>query len=89
MDVLKDALRAAAMYAPAVIFAEDIDKAMEGERSTQMNDILNTLDGIDTKNNPVITILTSNHLENINKAFLRAGRIDSLIQMGPLDAEQA
>jgi len=87
--LLKDALRAAAMYAPAVIFAEDIDKAMEGERSTQMNDILNTLDGIDTKNNPVITILTSNHLENINKAFLRAGRIDSLIQMGPLDAEQA
>jgi transitional endoplasmic reticulum ATPase len=86
--LLKDALHAAAMYAPAVIFAEDIDKATEGERSMSMNDILNTLDGIDTKNNPVITILTTNHLENINKSFLRAGRIDLLIQMGPLDKEQ-
>ena len=86
---MKDALRMAEMYAPAVLFAEDIDKAIEGERSTQMNEILNTLDGIDTKHNPIITILTTNHLENINKAFLRAGRIDSLIQTAPLDEETA
>lgn len=84
---MKDALRLAEMYAPAVVFAEDIDKAMEGGRSTQMNEILNTLDGIDTKSNPIITILTTNHIDNINPAFLRAGRIDSLIQMAPLDEE--
>jgi len=86
---MKDALRLAEMYAPAVVFAEDIDKAMEGGRSTQMNEILNTLDGIDTKANPIITILTTNHIDNINPAFLRAGRIDSLIQMSPLDEETA
>lgn len=84
---MKDALRMAEMYAPAVLFAEDIDKAIEGGRSTEMNEILNTLDGIDTKHNPIITILTTNHLENINKAFLRAGRIDSLIITQPLDEE--
>lgn len=87
--LLQQALKAASMYAPAVLFAEDIDKALEGERSISMNEILNTIDGIDTKNNPVITILTTNHLENINKSFLRAGRIDSLIQFGPLDTTQA
>jgi transitional endoplasmic reticulum ATPase len=54
-----------------------------------MNEILNTLDGIDTKSNPIITILTTNHIDNINPAFLRAGRIDSLIQMSPLDEETA
>jgi transitional endoplasmic reticulum ATPase len=83
---LKHALRLAEMYAPCVVFTEDIDKAVEGGRSTEMNAILNTLDGIDTKSNPIITVLTTNHLENINKAFLRAGRIDSLVEMKPLNS---
>jgi transitional endoplasmic reticulum ATPase len=82
---LKHALRLAEMYAPCVVFTEDIDKAVEGTRSVDMNAILNTLDGIDTKSNPIITVLTTNHIENINKAFLRAGRIDSLITMTALD----
>lgn len=84
---LKHALRLAEMYSPAIVFAEDVDKATEGGRTTDMNAILNTLDGIDTKTNPIITILTTNHLENINKAFLRAGRIDSLIVMTALNAK--
>ncbi len=84
---MKNALRLAELYSPCVVFSEDIDKAVEGNsRTLDINQILNTLDGIDTKTNPIITILTTNHLENINKAFLRAGRIDSLIQMTPLDA---
>lgn len=84
---LKNALRLAEMYAPCVVFTEDIDKAVEGSnRTNDINAILNTLDGIDTKSNPIITVLTTNHIENINKAFLRAGRIDSLITMTPLDS---
>lgn len=82
---LAHAIRLATMYAPAVLFAEDVDKATEGERSVEMNDLLNTLDGIDTKDKPIITVLTTNKVEMINKAFLRAGRIDSLIHLGPLD----
>jgi ATP-dependent 26S proteasome regulatory subunit len=83
---LRHALRLAEMYAPCVVFSEDIDKAVEGsDRTIEINAILNTLDGVDTKNIPIITILTTNHSENINKAFLRAGRIDSLITMTPLD----
>lgn len=82
---LKHALRLAEMYAPCVVFSEDIDKAVEGsDRTSDINAILNTLDGVDTKNIPIITVLTTNHIENINKAFLRAGRIDSLITMGAL-----
>lgn len=87
---LADALRMAEQYAPAVVFAEDIDKAVEGEeRSTSINKILNTLDGIDTKNKPIITCLTTNHPENINKAFLRAGRIDTAIYVAGLDSDAA
>jgi len=84
---LANALRMAEQYAPAVIFAEDIDKAVEGNRSESLNKILNTLDGIDTKSKPIITVLTTNHPENINKAFLRAGRIDTAISMQGVDAK--
>lgn len=86
---LSHALKLAAMYSPAIVFAEDVDKATEGERSVEMNDILNTIDGIDNKSEPIITILTSNKPEKINKAFLRAGRIDSYIEMGELDEKNS
>lgn len=87
---LDTALRLATLYSPAVIFAEDIDRQFEGDdRTKKMNEMLNVLDGIDTKDNDIITILTTNHPENINKAFLRAGRIDSVIPMGAPDAETA
>ena len=37
-----------------MIFCEDIDRAITGERSVEMDDILNILDGIDTKGNNLI-----------------------------------
>lgn len=86
---LAKGLRLAERYAPAVIFAEDIDNATKGGRGTELNDILNTLDGIDTKEKPIITVLTTNHSEKINKAFLRAGRIDTLVIMDEMDQYQA
>lgn len=75
-----DAVDLAAHYAPAVVFVEDIDNITSGDRDQHMNEILNTIDGIDTKHLPIITVLTTNHDERIQKGFLRAGRIDSLIQ---------
>lgn len=89
-DRFADALRLAELYAPTVLFTEDIDKVMEGsDRDDYMNRILNTMDGVDTKETPIITVLTTNHPEKINKAFLRAGRIDSVIPMGKPDEETA
>jgi transitional endoplasmic reticulum ATPase len=86
---LAGALRLAEMYSPAVVFTEDIDQAVSGDRDEGLNEILNTLDGVDTKGKPVITILTSNHPENISPAFLRAGRIDTIIHMTAPDAPTA
>lgn len=86
---LKEGLQFAARYAPAILFAEDIDRAMSGERSVQMDAILNTLDGVDTKNGEVITVFTTNHIETINPAVLRMGRLDALIEVRPPDAEAA
>jgi transitional endoplasmic reticulum ATPase len=86
---LKDALIFARMYAPAVIFAEDIDRTIEGERSVQMDDVLNTIDGADSKGTEVITILTSNHVDKINRAMLRPGRLDAVLSIQAPDAKAA
>lgn len=88
-DELADAIEFAKQYqdTACVIFCEDIDRAVSGERSIAMDDILNMLDGIDAKSSHIITVLTTNHLENINPAMLRPGRLDAIINVTPPDAE--
>jgi ATP-dependent 26S proteasome regulatory subunit len=85
----KEALRLAEIYAPAVVFAEDIDRIVTDRSKDSVNAILNTLDGIDTKDKPIITVFTTNHLENINSTMMRAGRIDTCIIMDPLNEKTA
>lgn len=86
-DELPDAIEFAKQYqSPAcVIFCEDIDRVTAGERSVEMDDILNLLDGIDTKNSHIITVLTTNDLKSINPAMLRPGRLDAVIDVTPPD----
>lgn len=87
---LAEGLRVARQYAPAVVFAEDIDGIMDGEeRDAEMNDILNTIDGIELKGKDVMVVLTTNYVEDITPAMLRPGRIDALIEMRPPDAKTA
>lgn len=88
-DELSDAIQFAKQYSDkaCVIFCEDIDRAVSGERSVKMDDILNILDGIDTKSSRIITVLTTNHLENINPAMLRPGRLDAIIDVTAPDAK--
>lgn len=72
-----------------IVFVEDIDQVTTGDRDKAMQEILNTLDGGDTKQMNVIAMFTTNHLEQINPTFLRGKRIGSIISMGPLDAGTA
>lgn len=88
-DELADAIEFGKQYqSPAcVIFCEDIDRSVNGERSVEMDDILNILDGIDTKKSNIITVLTTNDLESINPAMLRPGRLDAVITVTAPDAK--
>lgn len=88
-DELNKAIEFAKQYqSPAcTVFCEDIDRAISGERTVKMDDILNIIDGIDTKTANIITVLTSNHIEEINPALLRPGRLDAVIHVTPPDAE--
>ncbi len=88
---LADAIAFAKQYqSPAcVIFCEDIDRQVSGDRTVEMDDILNLLDGIDTKHDNLITVLTTNRLDNVNQAMLRPGRLDAIIDVVAPDAKTA
>lgn len=82
---LKHAVYFAQQYQPAMIFAEDIDAIVSGQRDEDMNAVLNVIDGVDTKSNEIIVVLTTNHVENISRAMLRPGRLDTVISVTPPD----
>lgn len=81
--------RMAMQYSPAVLFVEDVDKVMSGERDSHMDRLLNLLDGIESKQREVTVIFTTNELLNIHQAFNRPGRVDAIIHFEEPDAESA
>lgn len=87
---LKAILEFAHRYAPVVVFAEDIDRIISGDdRTVSIDDVLNTLDGVAGKSHEIITVLTSNHADRINRALLRPGRLDAIVSVEPPDAAAA
>jgi hypothetical protein len=87
---LAPTLEFARKFQPCVVFVEDIDREMEGEdRTVRIDNILNTLDGVDSKNSEVMVVFTSNHAENINRAMMRPGRLDAVISVQNPDASAA
>lgn len=77
---LRAALEFANRYAPAVVFAEDIDRIAH-ERSEETNDLINTIDGVVSKRSEIMTILTTNHVDSLNPVILRPGRLDAVISL--------
>jgi transitional endoplasmic reticulum ATPase len=82
-----DCVRFAQRYQPAVVFCEDIDRSTSGERDEDMDDILNTIDGVNAKQTEIILVLTTNEVEDIHPAMLRPGRLDVIIHVDRPDAE--
>jgi len=83
---LKATLEFARRYEPCVIFAEDIDRATT-DRDENTNDLLNTIDGVLSKSAQIMVVMTTNHIERINPAMLRPGRLDAVVAVEPPDAE--
>lgn len=83
---LRETLEFARRYQPAVVFAEDVDRVAD-KRDQAGNDLLNIIDGVLAKDSQVITVLTTNHVERLEVAMLRPGRLDAVISVRPPDAE--
>lgn len=67
----------------SILLMEDVDAIFNG-RTSQIHSpitfsaLLNTLDGVARRHN-LITFITTNHIENLDSALLRPGRIDKII----------
>lgn len=84
---LLTALSVAKTYQPSILFAEDIDRAVK-ERATKeaTNDLINALDGMIPAGAELMVVLTTNHVEQIDRALLRPGRLDAVISIDAPDA---
>lgn len=82
-----DCVRFAQKYQPAVVFCEDIDRVTDGERDQKMDEILNVIDGVDSKLSEIMLVLTTNEVESIHPGMLRNGRLDAVIAIERPDAE--
>jgi len=71
----------------AVLQVEDVDRVTSGERDAEMDDILNTIDGVDSKNSKVFVLATTNQVETIHPAMLRNGRVRKVIFFTCPDAQ--
>lgn len=85
-DDLVDGLDFLGYYEPGQLFGEDIDRVLSGERTINMDEILNTLDGIRSKTSQVRVVLTTNNVEAINPAALRFQRV-RVISLSDPDAD--
>lgn len=82
---LNEAMQTAKLYAPAVVFFEDID-VLQSNDPEAVSKLLDSFDGIGGKGQEVIAVLTTNNKDKIHKGMLRPGRLDALIRIAELDA---
>lgn len=83
---LNEAMQTAQLYAPAVVFFEDID-VLQSDDPEEVSKLLDTFDGLGGKGREIIAVLTTNNKEKIHKGMLRPGRLDSVIHIGAPDLE--
>lgn len=84
---LAKALDFALRYQPVVVFTEDVDQVIGEDRTESVNEIVNILDGLDSKGSRIMVVLTTNHLDKINKVLLRPGRVDLAVHIELPDSD--
>jgi len=85
-----EAINTAKMYSPAVVCVEDLDTIASSSSSRKRADIarvLDALDGAQAKGTNVMVVFTTNFAQTLDKAVVRAGRLDAVIHIAELDAE--
>lgn len=98
-DITSDgALKKAVSSLPAhtVLVIEDIDAySVSNERdhnaaqdgALSLSGLLNSLDGFETPDG-LVTILTTNHIEKLDPALIRSGRMDRTFNLGYIEATE-
>src|SRR5271156_183497 len=85
-EEFSDVMRLAVQYAPALVFCEDVDRIVPEDRDKKVDELINIIDGVETKNSEVVVVFTTNDVHGVNKALLRPGRMDAVIIVTRADA---
>jgi chaperone BCS1 len=67
-----------------IVLLEDVDslfKKREAKTAIDFSTLLNLLDGVNTQQGLVV-FMSTNHLDELDKALVRDGRVDELIEFG-------
>lgn len=84
---LEMALHIAAIYEPAIVVAEDLDRLISGgaddTRTHEVDNILNLIDGPILKGRRVKVICTTNDVDSVRPVALRPGRWNPLVISEP------
>jgi hypothetical protein len=86
-DNLQEVMSLAHIYAPAVVFYEDVDVVANTPDQGIISSLLEAFDGMRSKGHPVSVMMTTNHPENIHPGLIRAGRLHTYLVFGDLDQE--
>lgn len=85
-DTVRKLFENAKKNAPSIIFIDEIDSVAKARYESQtyheqtLNQLLSEMDGFSSSDN-VIVIAATNHLEVLDKAILRPGRFDKIINI--------
>jgi len=69
-------------YQPSVVFIEDIEREQRYDDKFVFGRIMNIIDGIETKNVRILTVMTTNRQDKVAGGMQRPGRIDKIIDFG-------
>ncbi|KAF9761749.1 26S proteasome regulatory subunit 4 like protein [Nosema granulosis] len=93
--LVRELFKVAEMHAPSIIFIDEIDavgrkrydasSGAQREIQRTMLELLNQLDGFDTRDD-IKVIMATNRIEVLDPALIRPGRIDRKIEFGLPDA---
>jgi SpoVK/Ycf46/Vps4 family AAA+-type ATPase len=79
----------------SILVLEDIDAFFVGRKTgtecatgVSFSTLINLLDGSLSTGNGLITFITANHAEHLDKALVRPGRIDKVVHFGDMTKDQ-
>ena len=78
-------IKLARLYQPCFVFIEDIDTMGQSRDPEFVSKMLDMMDGSEAKDIAMLLVLTTNHAEIIHKGMFRPGRLDTMIEIGPMD----
>jgi len=91
---IRELFERAAMYAPSILFIDEIDAIGSRRGSSQnsvhdsmLNQLLVSMDGFSGRDRPVFFLAATNRADILDSALKRPGRFDLVITVGDLDME--